>query len=378
MKKFIMIFNYLHQQSDFCTTALKAIVVVAMMVPLFYPLNAIADTDSAVLIDNFDVKVNGTSVNPNFNFEDGTTSGFVIVGDVSVVTNVGSIGSPDGSAYFVQLTTGPGAARSSEPYSFDISLLHQDFSFSGPANVGDEVAVSFCYNFLTNETDLQHPAPDRFRVFLRSTTNFVQANFVDTLREEVLSKRKALKSAPADSGWLYETGWRCVEEQPLGLLLQNPTSRGFSDFSVYAYIDERIQLPWIELTLNQPTFTTGETLRVMAQLNNPGASPMDLDIKVYLNIPPAKGGGGKSTYLPFIKAHDVQVPAGGSFSGEILSYTFSGAEPPGIYRIQGALHSATGDFLGMGQDLDFWSFSPDGAAPMESLDLGLSPLPPLP
>lgn len=294
-----------------------------------------------------------------------------------MVTNVGSIGSPDGSAHFARLTTGAGAINPSDPNAFDQSGLQQDFSFSGPVSIGSEVTVSFCYNFLTNEADLQHPAQDRVVVQLHPSTNFVQANFNAGLREVALSKRRALKSAPTDSGWLYETGWQCEEDQPLGLLLQDLTGRGFSGFRVQMFVEERVQLPWIELTLNQPTFRTGETLQVTAQVNNPSASPIDLDAKVYLNIPPAVPGE-KATRMPFIKAHDVQIPAGGSFSGEILSYTFSGAEPTGTYWIFGALHNATGDFTWMGWDFDFWSFSPSGPAPAGGLDLGPLSFPPLP
>lgn len=74
----------------------------------FVPADA-RDTDTAGLIDNFRVEINGTPVNSNFNFEAGTLAGFNFQGDVRVIECLGAIAPPDGSKFFMLQTTGPGA-----------------------------------------------------------------------------------------------------------------------------------------------------------------------------------------------------------------------------------------------------------------------------
>ncbi|MBI1987588.1 MAG: hypothetical protein HYS70_04505 [Nitrospinae bacterium] len=122
-----------------------------------------------------------------------------------MVNNVGSIGSPDGSAHFAFLTTGVGVLPLADPYLFDLSILAEPFSI----HPGDEVTLSFCYDFLTNETDLQHPGNDWFMISINSPGN------IKVLQTGVFFNQKSslaafFKNAPPDSGWLYETGWKCL------------------------------------------------------------------------------------------------------------------------------------------------------------------------
>ncbi|MBI1987586.1 MAG: hypothetical protein HYS70_04485 [Nitrospinae bacterium] len=330
-----------------------AVTLVAILFFLLQPSARADETDSAVLIDNFALKVNGTPINPNFDFETGTLDGFTPGGDVRVVNNVGSIGSPDGSAHFALLTTGVGAIPGSSLYVFDISLLRQPFSI----NPGDEVAVSLCFNFLTNENDRLHPAFDQFALFGANARLLRWGAF----------KFASFKEAPPDSGWLYEMGWQCHQDIPLTLLMKD---QGFSSSSAQVQILEVVKMPTIQLSLNQTSFRPGETLVLSATVNHDGPLSLDFDAKAYVRVPPP-GPGVKDSYLNILNMANVHVSPGTSFSGEILRYTFTGSEPLGSYFIEGTHYSSIGYFFNFDFDSKSFRLSPPGSAPAEGPPPGL-------
>jgi len=93
-----------------------------------------------------------------------------------------------------------------------------------------------------------------------------------------------------------------------------------------------LEIPTLELTLNQSSFRRGETLSLTATVT-PGATPTAVDAYVAVALPRGtllflQGDGSLTTDLrPIVSNWTVAA-----FSGEVFRYTFSGGEPLGSYR----------------------------------------------
>jgi List-Bact-rpt repeat protein len=124
--------------------------------------------------------------------------------------------------------------------------------------------------------------------------------------------------------------------------------------------DGSVSLPTLTLELNGGAFVAGQTMTVTATLT-PGSSPMAVDAYIVLQLP---GGdlwsltpGGAAPGIAPVARDFVPAP----MTGTILRYTFSGAEPPGLYQWFTAVTGAgTTDVIG---SVDHDTFSVSGAGP---------------
>jgi hypothetical protein len=314
------------RKSFICSIVLMAIIF-ALNVSLagaytFVPADP-ADTDSAILVDNFKVLINGVPINPNGGFESGTLTYFNHDGDIRVIGSLGSIAPPNGN-YFAIVTTGPGAGFSSYPFHFDCSNLWQPISI----NTGDQVIVSFDYNFLTNEDNLNNHGNDWFNAHVGGE------GFHFNIADENVGY-STFTPAPGDTGFLFQTGFKSVD-MDITQALAEPLSQGIHDFSINLNICEEVVLPSLELNLNQTNFNTGETLIVTAHVTN-GPLPLDVDAKIFTHTPPPGPPPAKTLRLPIIKISDLHQNANDDFTVEVFRYTFDGTEPRGWYNVGGNL-----------------------------------------
>ncbi len=105
--------------------------------------------------------------------------------------------------------------------------------------------------------------------------------------------------------------------------------------------------PSLTLGLNQSTFGAGQTMSLAATLA-PGAPPPTVDVYILVRLPGGAffsltaGGGLVPGIVPAARGI---VPV--AFDGEVVRYTFTGAEPPGDYMWLGALTAtSTTDVVG--------------------------------
>lgn len=306
-----------------------------------------ADTDSAVLVDNLKVVKNGNVINPNYNFESGDLTDFSAEGDVKVIDRLGSITPSDKSNYFALVNTGPGSRPNSWPYFLEGSHLWQEFY----ANPGDNVTVSFEFNFLTNETNFENPGNDGFYVslFELTTNSWV---FVGRITATSI-KDAAFHPAPSDTGFSFQTGFQSIINFDLSSKLTDFINQGSSHFLVYLGVIEEYKLPFIELSLNQTSFVTGETLIVQARVTN-GPLPIDTDAKLWVNINDPEA---ETIRLPILKISDFHLEPNTDFTAEIFRYTFNGSEASGSYDI-GASFSDSIDGRWFNGDSKSFTFIP--------------------
>jgi hypothetical protein len=118
--------------------------------------------------------------------------------------------------------------------------------------------------------------------------------------------------------------------------------------------------PTLTLELNGSAFGAGQTMTVTATLT-PGSSPMAVDAYIVLQLP----GGDMLSIMPGGAAPGIAPLARGfvpvPMTSTILHYTFSGAEPPGLYQWFTAVTAAgTTEVIG---SVDLDAFSVSGAGP---------------
>lgn len=109
----------------------------------------------------------------------------------------------------------------------------------------------------------------------------------------------------------------------------------------FGRIDAYPAAPHGMVTLDRSLYRTGDTLRLSASLQ-PGSALNTGDAYVLAILPdlslfsiiPSMGGGFTGTLGLQSLALGFPVP---SFSGEFFEFTFSGAEPPGFYRVLGVV-----------------------------------------
>jgi len=93
---------------------------------------------------------------------------------------------------------------------------------------------------------------------------------------------------------------------------------------------EEVVVPAIDITLNQPSFTTGDTLIATAHITG-GSEAAEIEGKVWALLP---DGNNMSTGDPHFVA---RIPADADINHEVFRHTFSGNEPAGEYAIGGRL-----------------------------------------
>ena len=94
----------------------------------------------------------------------------------------------------------------------------------------------------------------------------------------------------------------------------------------------------LDITLNQSSFTTGQTLRATAHITN-DATPDAVKVQVWVELP-----NGSQKTIRNIPSYNV--PANANLTVTLFNYTFKGNEPAGTYLLGGRLSdSATGAVL---------------------------------
>ncbi|MEW6608066.1 MAG: hypothetical protein AB1414_11560 [bacterium] len=75
-----------------------------------------------------------------------------------------------------------------------------------------------------------------------------------------------------------------------------------------------------------------------------------MDAKVCIKLP-------TGDYISLINMYNITIPAGGIGPLNLLTYTFTGSEPAGLYEVLGRLlHPITGDHLTT--DIETFTFTP--------------------
>ncbi|MDD4273272.1 MAG: PEP-CTERM sorting domain-containing protein [Desulfobacter postgatei] len=175
----------------------------------FTPLNSY-ETDSALLVDNYQILINGKVVNQNAGFESGDLTGFINSGDVQVISNLGSINAFDGN-YFALGTTLMSLG------SFDWADLMTDYDFSNIA-ANDTVSLSITGLVLTNEDPTS------------ASTDWVHYHYyVDNVLYLPSSDISSLifQAAPNDTGFKWMTGI-ATNTIDITQLIQNDKKKGIS------------------------------------------------------------------------------------------------------------------------------------------------------
>lgn len=281
----------------------------------FVPADA-RDTDTAGLIDNVKVEINGTPVNSNFNFEAGTLAGFSTQGDVRVIECLGAIVPPDGSKFFMLQTTGPGA-RTDFPF-YDTSHLTQNFS----ATTVTQATVSLDLNILTNENANGKRHRDSIGLHLQVGTPTSCCTFLGVVFDRNV-RNLALTPAPPGTGFQWQTGFNSITVD-ITAQLQDAINRGCSRFNVYPYLTEPV-VPLLEIVLNKTSFRTGEELIVSAKVTSE-AKPVNTEVRVWARLP-----SGPS--VPLLTLHTQPIAARTNVMAELLRYRFSGIEASGFYAV---------------------------------------------
>jgi hypothetical protein len=95
--------------------------------------------------------------------------------------------------------------------------------------------------------------------------------------------------------------------------------------------DEYVGLT-LDLTLNQSSFTTGQTLIAYAHITNGGA-PTYINIQIWVDFPDGQ--------RKILRNANYQLAAGWEKTVEVFRYTFKGNEPSGTYKIGSQIKDAS-------------------------------------
>ncbi len=99
--------------------------------------------------------------------------------------------------------------------------------------------------------------------------------------------------------------------------------------------------PAIRIILNQSEFQIGETLIVSAHVTN-GPNPVDVEVKAWVDLPNGEEMELLEPDTIFIFSNGVELPlvdfrftvkSFADFTVELLTHTFSGSEPSGVYNV---------------------------------------------
>lgn len=301
------------------------------------------DTDTAVLIDNFKVTIDGTAVNPNFNFEAGTLTGFGFYGDARVIGCLGSIFPPDNSKFFAVETTGPGADTS--PFNFsEWSGLTQNFA----ASAVTRASLSVDFNLLTNENATGKRHNDSFGMNLHARP---QNGCCPHLGTPVWRGLRSLPliAAPADTGFKFQTGVTSITVD-ITTLLQDAIGKGFTSFFINTHVNEDIT-PLLDVVLNKTSFKTGDEVIISAHVTSE-AKPVNTEVRIWVRLP----SGLLVDVLPPL--HTQPIAAREDITVELLRYKFSGFETIGFYNVNARMYEAGHlDFID-DENTKGFSFSP--------------------
>ncbi|MHC1727080.1 MAG: hypothetical protein AB9866_13905 [Syntrophobacteraceae bacterium] len=154
--------------------------------------------DSAYLVDNYKIIINGKVVNSNSDFETGDLSGFNYAGDVRVMNQLGSISPYDGSNYL---------AFASNSISNWADLMVPPYIL--PENY-DSISLSITYLILTNE-DPTIQSADWFHYHYYHYYDASEPDY--TIHDLMLYypiSSAPFTAAPIDTGFRWMTKWRTV------------------------------------------------------------------------------------------------------------------------------------------------------------------------
>jgi hypothetical protein len=152
------------------------------------------NTDSAYLVDNYQILVNGSVVNDNPGFELGDLTGFAYPGDIKVMDHLGSSISAFDGTYF---------AFASTSYSnwADLIVWYDLPNLS----VNDTVSLNITYRLLTNE-DPTTESTDWFHYHYYHYSNPENSDtYIYNNLEYVPISSVAFMSAPSDTGFKWIT-----------------------------------------------------------------------------------------------------------------------------------------------------------------------------
>lgn len=131
------------------------------------------------------------------------------------------------------------------------------------------------------------------------------------------------------SGTLHAeiSDYQLVQSGTYTIVLRERDGDGTGGYSLsYSKIPGIQYTPSVRVILNQTSFTPGETMILSAQVEN-GPFARDVEVKTWIELP----GGLQMNVL---NAHLVfTVPANADILHEIISYTFTGMEPAGMYIV---------------------------------------------
>jgi hypothetical protein len=123
------------------------------------------------------------------------------------------------------------------------------------------------------------------------------------------------------------------------------------DLKYARYVPDVLQ---INITTNQGTYTTGDTLIVEGEINNP-SDPYLADLRIWIKIPATDDT--PEWYFQLIKLNDFTIPSGTLGPVELFDHTFNGGEPAGEYEVGGRiLHPNTGEHIS--ESIKYFTFSP--------------------
>ncbi|MFO1320729.1 MAG: PEP-CTERM sorting domain-containing protein [Burkholderiales bacterium] len=194
------------------------------------------DTDSAYLIDNYAVLLDGVPTDANADFEAGSLAGFLNAGSgETVIDALGSLRPADGSGHFAFASTGPGSAPGG---MFEHQNIIVPVSVSAPvtaARVKADLVV------LTNQDPPTASDPDWVHLLL-----WYRPDAGDAIQGPTLLYRRipdfAFDAAPADTGFRWMTGVAHLDFD-ITAAVNGAFAAGVHQLEVHAVVAETLPSP---------------------------------------------------------------------------------------------------------------------------------------
>jgi hypothetical protein len=203
----------------------------------FVPANS-SDTDSGYLVDNYSVLINGSQINPNYNFESGTFDGFIHLPGTLVIDRLGNILPPGGTGYFAFASTGPGAIPGG---GFEHQNIMQQFSVTGPVT---SAIVSLQLMIFTNQDPPTASDPDWFHYLIWPKSS-PTGPFIPPPYNIFYQEIQDFSFVPADptTGFKWQTPEFVSLQRNVTGDINGFVSQNILDFEVHAVIAERLRAP---------------------------------------------------------------------------------------------------------------------------------------